>query len=274
MLWVFDGNVNSINWNSSGDDGFIGNFIVDKTNGKTYVGQGRDSGGTTTIRIDSNGFFDNFISQLNPSFLETWDMGYRCSDQAIFCLGGSSISNLSAGIVNTTTGSVIPQNFDGSSDPEQDIVSHTIDPDGRVYFVYASLISPLSNHLLKTNIAFNGNDWIAPTSYSSFNEPNNKNYPGIITLSNGFNALASNKDYLYYYDGANIAAYNKNTGSQIGSFIIPSQQITQQGGIDVDNCNNLYVGGVGNILCFNFCFNFKEKINLLNRENHIKSLFR
>jgi hypothetical protein len=113
----------------------------------------------------------------------------------------------------------------------------------------------LDNKILKINAAFNGNDWISATQYFTFSESNNKIYPGASTnpyISNGYNALVANSDYLYCYDGFNLAAYNKLTGARIGFTTLVGQNAKEQGGIAVDECNNVYVGGIGFIKCFNF----------------------
>ena len=87
------------------------------------------------------------------------------------------------------------------------------------------------------------------------NETNNKFYPGAGMpgmYSNGYNALAANGSFLYYYDGLNLAAYNKTTGAIVASTTVPGQTILQQGGIAVDDCNNLYLGGNNQIRCYFF----------------------
>lgn len=255
LLWTFNGLVPSISWSSNEVGNYSSNFIVDKLTSKTYIGQGFAYDGTKIIRLNSNGIYDNFVSTPVFNWQEIWDMGYRCSDGAIFGIGGSTQSNLSSGILNTTTGIINPKNFSGNNATQQDVVSQTIDDSGNVFLLFSSAVLALvDNKIMRVNAAFNGNNWIAPTNYNTFQESNNKRYP-LINMSyssNGYNALAANDDYLYYYNGFNVAAYNKNTGSQIGSTTVPGQNEAAQGGIAVDDCNNVYVGGVGFVKCFYF----------------------
>ncbi len=258
LLWTFSGSVPSIGWSST-PQGIIlaSNFIIDKVSGKVYTGQGWIYGGTRIIRLNTAGIYDNFVSIANNNWEEVWDMGYRCSDGAIIGMGGGTIDNTSAGILNTTTGVILPQSFTGGiNDLSLDVVSHAIDPSGDIFIIYASASTPnLSNKIVNINATFNGNDWVVPSLYNSFDEQQNKNYPGATTLtyfSNGSNALAANSTYLYYYDGYNLAAYNKLTGSRIAYTTIAGQSPKQQGGIAVDECNNIYIGGKGFILCYNF----------------------
>lgn len=263
LLWTFGGTVPSAGWSSLGSypsQRYTGNFIVDKITGKSYTGEGFNNGGSGTriVRINSSGVYDNFISTGVYSWNEVWDMGYRCSDGAVMGFGGSIIGNTSAGILNTTTGSIVPKNFTGLSTIAQDVVSHTIDASGNLFLVFASApgnTPSLNNRLMLVNNTFSGNVWIAPTNYSAFSESDNKRYPNASmtgNYSNGFNALTVNDNYLYYYDGYNLAAYNKSTGARIGFTTITSQTAKEQGGIAVDNCNNVYVGGNGFIYCYNF----------------------
>jgi gliding motility-associated-like protein len=260
LVWTFNGTVPSQGWTSLGSfptGHYAGNFVVDKISGKSYTGEGFNSSvGTRIVRIDANGIYDNLISTANISWNEVWDMNYNCNTGQFFGLGGSTSGNVSAGILNTVTGAITPQSFSGLASNQQDIVSSTIDPQGNIYFVYASVaVAALNNRLLRVNAAFNGNVWIAPTSYATLSEGDNKYYPGAgmpSNYSNGYNALASNTSYLFYWDGSNLAAYNKATGAKLGSLVVPGLTVKQQGGIAADECNNVYIGGNGSILSYNF----------------------
>ena len=255
LLWTFMGTVPSINWDSIGVFYEPGNFIVDKVSGKVYIGIGVVIDGTRIIRLNTLGIYDNLVSTQNATWQEVWDMGYRCSDGGIFGLGGSTSYFTTAGILDTTTGAIEPQSFSGLTTDRQDALSHAIDPNGDIFLIYASFDvgTPfLSNKILKINATFDGNDWIAPSMYGSFSEYQNKQYPDLELYSNGFNALNANSDYLYYYDGLNLAAYDKSTGVRIGFTELTGQFSRAQGGIAVDECNNVYVGGVGFVQCFSF----------------------
>lgn len=255
LLWTFNGTVPAIGWTSLNWWAKASNFIVDKVSGKSYTGEGYNTtGGARIVRIDQNGVYDNFVSVAVATWQEVWDMAYNCSNGSVMGLGGTTANNTSAGILNTVTGAITPQNFSGLATGLQDIISHAIDPSGTIFFVYASNGTPtLNNRLLRVNATFNGNTWIAPSTYVSFVEGANKQYPGGGALvSNGYNALAANANFLYYYDGFNLAAFNKTTGVKVGFTTIPGQTILQQGGIAVDDCDNLYIGGNGSIRCFHF----------------------
>src|SRR5206468_3091061 len=122
---------------------------------------------------------------------------------------------------------------------------HAIDDAGDFFWIFASSFTPpLSNKIQKINAAFTASVWLVPSTFSTLTEYGNKNNfvpaPG---ASNGYNCLAVNSNFLFYYDGINIAAYNKTNGAYVASTTIPGNIPKRQGGIAVDDCNNLYLGG-------------------------------
>lgn len=261
LVWTFGGTVASQSWTSLGTypaSQYVGNFLVDKFNGKSFEGEGfNNSTGTRIVRINANGIYDNFISTGNPAWEEVWDMGFYCNTGQVFGLGGSTAGNGSAGILNQVNGNIVAQNFTGGGNSGQDVVSHAIDPAGTVFFIFASVSAlNVDNRIMRVNAAFNGNAWLQPSTYFTFNESDNKSYVGggmpFGNYSNGFNALDASANYLYYYDGFNLAAFNKATGAKIAFTTIAGQTAKAQGGIAVDNCDNLYIGGNNQILCYHF----------------------
>jgi len=251
LLWTFSGIVGS--WNASG----ISNFVVMKSSGKCYTGQGVAIGGATIIRLDANGNYDNLTSPAVSSWNEVWDMAYHCSTGNVYGMGGSTASNQSAGILNPTTGSISPIAFftvTSTNNVGYDVVSHAIDDAGEFFWNYASGFTPnISNKIARINSAFTSSVWIAPSGFTTLQEYANKGtYQPAASSSNGFNCLAVNANYLYYYDGYNLAAYNKTTGASVATLSILGLTARKQGGIAVDDCDNLYLGGDATVLCYNF----------------------
>jgi hypothetical protein len=259
LQWTFSGNVIIPFWTGSPLGNYPGNFVVNKTTGKTYIGPGVDSVGQV-IRLDAIGNYDNFIA-INSNFRETWDMGFSYGTSEIFALGGSwsSASNESGMLIDQSVGTTSISSFQNFGSSSQDIASHAIDDAGNIFVIYGSYLASLNNKICSVNSNFNGNNWTLPSTFSSLNELFNKNnylginlyFGGFNYSSNGFNCLAVNANYLFYYDGLNVAAYDKTTGSILGSTTV-SLNLLQQGGIAVDDCNNLYIGGNGSILSYNF----------------------
>ncbi|MDI1354733.1 MAG: gliding motility-associated C-terminal domain-containing protein [bacterium] len=253
LLWTWAGTLTTPSWNSAG----ISNFVVMRSSGKSYAGQGVQSGGARIIRLDANGVYDNLITPAANTWNEVWDLAYHCSTGNVYGMGGSTTSNQSAGILNQITGNLVPIHFIGlynTTYKGNDVVNHAIDDAGDFFWIYASNFTPtLSNMMAKINSAFTSTVWVMPSGYTTLTEYGNKSAyipnPG---ASNGYNCLAVNASYLFYYDGKNIAAYNKTTGVQIASSVISAHVLKRQGGIAVDDCNNLYLGGNDTIKSFNF----------------------
>lgn len=254
LIWTFNGNLPLVPWNSDGDITCVGNFIVNKITGKTYIGTGFEFNGARVVRLDPAGNYDNFVTNPINTWREIWDMGFHCGTGKVYGLGGGTFGNTMAGLIDQITASVTPANFSGSPASGQDIISNAIDDVGDIYIYY--VIGGTQNKIIRVNNGFNGNVWLQPSTYTSFTEAQNKtayvglNLPG--GSSNGFNCLAVNSSFLYFYDGFNLAAYDKNTGIKLGFTTIPALTLKAQGGIAVDDCNNVYLGGNGNILSYNY----------------------
>jgi gliding motility-associated-like protein len=270
LQWTFSGIIASIPWSTApfvnGDA--EGNIAVDKANRKTYVGQGLNSNtglgfnfGNEVIRLDAAGNYDNFAAKtdtINPegtNFNEVWDIIVPCSTNSVILLGGGNFT-LNAVNIDVSTGSSTPISFmPPNIIPSRDVISHAIDEAGSIFLIIGcNSVNCGNNGLYSVNSAFNGNIWNQWSGFNSFSEFYNKSsylgYPGV--ASNGFNCLAVNNNYLFYYDGSNLAAYNKANGVLITSINVPSLTLMQQGGIAVDECNNLYLGGNSSILSYDF----------------------
>jgi gliding motility-associated-like protein len=277
LQWVFPGQVISINWVSDGGTGpgwdGIGNFLVHPVNGKTYVCQGAVPAGTRVIRLDPLGNYDNFVSAQSNTWQESWEMGFYCTNNQVYGLGGGTSGPTNGALIDQNTGTVVTGNFTGQlGGGFQDLLSSAIDNIGVLYVAMASNgFQSLNNTLIKVAPGFNGNTWLVPTTFSSFTEGGNKSlYGGGNTmLSNGYNCLAVNNNFLFYYDGFNLAVYSKATGAIQGAMTVPLQ-LRRQGGIEVDDCNNIYIGGIGNIICYNYngTFNPLASIPLGNNLNN------
>jgi len=253
LQWTFAGTVTTPAWTSAPITSQASNFAVNKFNSKTYIGQGYVTNGNKVIRLDALGNYDNFVNAANGQFQEVWDMGFHCTTGEVFVLGGGVSSNISAVTINPTTAVINLTTFQPTNtNIAQDVVSHAIDDAGNIFVNYAG--GSLTNMICRVNSTFNGNLWTLLSGFTVFTEQGNKTqYQGSPSLSsNGFNCLAVNANFLFYFDGFNLAAYDKTAGAQVASTSISSLTLKQQGGIAVDDCNNLYLGGNGSILTYNF----------------------
>ncbi len=255
LLWTFNGIISTIGWTSDP----MSNFVVDKITGKSYIGNTDMSSSGRVVRLMQTGLYDSFVSTPDPKLNEINDMGYDPCTSAIYSFGagtGLPVHNVAAAILNTTSGAMPMQNFIGSLLYRRDVVSHTIDPSGNVFMVVTYITSgmPKINYLIKANSGFTANLFGVASTYTTLPEAQCRKYGGVFfgNSSNGYNALASDVNYVYYYDGLNLAAFDKTTGAKLGFIIIAGQNALEQGGIAVDECGNIYVGGHGDIKSYSF----------------------
>jgi len=254
LLWTFDGQVISAGWTTSPVSAYPGNFVVDKNSGKVYISQGFAYNGSQVVRINGAGLYDNFISVANEPLREIWEMKFNCLSGELLGMGGSTNSEEDFGIIDTTTGNVVTSNITAiSTSYQQDIVNCTMDGQGHPYMIFASVATAyVNNRIYKLNTNYTTSLWDQATGFSTFQESSNKSF--VSTSSNGFNCLASNQNYLFYYDGSNLSAFNALTGAPVGnSYTVPGYSAKFQGGIYANSCDEVFVGGSGgNILKYHF----------------------
>jgi hypothetical protein len=249
---------------------YEGNFMVDRNAGKIYIAEGFNANGATAYRIDLNGVADGFVSQQNGNFREMWGMLYDYTSNKILGFGGGTSSNLNGGLIDPNTGAVSVANFTGLSPTDQDIVSETVDNAGKIFVVFAHVDGYCDHYLDKLNDSLNGHVWQVLHGMYGFEECANHppDYNCLGPGSNAFNALSVNDSYLYYYDGQGLAAFDKSNGARIASTSVEFSGIfyvpKAQGGIAVDNCNNIYIGGdSSNILTYTFNgISFSSPVNI------------
>ncbi|MDI1355915.1 MAG: gliding motility-associated C-terminal domain-containing protein [bacterium] len=251
LQWTFSGIILSPSWSSGSS--WSSNFKIHKPSGKTYVGR-HIVGPAGAIRLDAAGNYDNFMAQGGtPAMQELWHLEFACNGDLMAFLG----NQYSGALISATTASVTQVSTfnSGITGCCQDILAEVVDGIGDL-FVYFSGSSPLNNTISKIAPSYTSTVWNASSTFANFQYLQSKNFYVGGTSSNGsavaFNALAVNMSFLYYYDGSVVAAYNKNNGSLVASTTVPGQSQRVQGGIAVDDCNNIYLGGNGFIRCYNF----------------------
>jgi gliding motility-associated-like protein len=93
--------------------------------------------------------------------------------------------------------------------------------------------------------------WSAFSGYFSVTEPGNRPYSG--SIDNSSNTIAINNNYLFYWDGKNLKAFNKATGNAAGTVLTLNNTAMMQGGIFADECDNVFIGSTnGTIKVYSF----------------------
>ena len=244
LVWTFGGFLSAQNFSvlTYGTD-----FKVQKALGKSYLTKLMNT--QQAVRLDANGNYDNWQSGSNGPLYESWHIEFDCQGNVVV-FGGAygSFMNISptSGNINYTT-AVVPS----VTNCCQDVITKAVDVTGESYVILAGNTT-YSNSLLKVTPTHTL-IWSAALNNPTFNYINNHNqYPSNTgNTTNCFNGLAVNNNYVFYYDGATIAAHAKSNG---GTVATSNSGLTarQQGGIAVDDCNNVYVGGIGTIKAYSF----------------------
>lgn len=262
LQWTFNGTLSNPMWVFGP---FLGGWVVEKLNGKIYLGQGFDDDGFRIIRLNENGIYDNFISTADDDFQENWKMIWNCNNgnPEILIAGGGPSSNINLGRISPPSSQINSINLTGLSTSGQDIADVIIDPlNNDMFTIYSTLFngpSPiLLNKIYKNGTPYSGSSvvWNTPSSFLTMSELKNRPYlqPDVNGLTdNSANIFALNATYLFYWDGKNLKAFNKATGAGVGTPLITTNTAKMTGGIYADACNNVYVGSVnGTIKVYNF----------------------
>lgn len=253
LLWTFSGKLMNPNWTFGGN---YGGWVVEKSTGKTYLGQGGRAG-FQIIRLDALGVYDNYLTPGNPNFLENWKMVWNCDGGTpkILIAGGGTSDNINLGICIPPSTILTSLNITGQPGGHQDISDMVIDPKtNELFSIFSQDYLPViteSNRLYKHETPYTATSktWTRPSGYKVLLERANRPYLGPGLNDNSVNMLALNSNYLFYYDGLNLKAMNKGTGNDLGNGItFSNNKHLMQGGIVADECNNVYIGSSNGII--------------------------
>ncbi len=253
-------------WDTSNK--WLGTLATD-LNGNSYI----TAGSTAEIeKIDNTG--NQVWSNTGGSMDEYWAIAFNC-DQTKLIVGGTRLNSLLSpngdGIIfdiNTTNGNVLGQVVVGNSrsysilgvttNEVEEVRSITSSYNSKYYYLTLDTLGVISqNFSACPNAAplFQINSGYA-WGYKSENfRPDN---------GNGSNmAIKANDQFVYTLDGENIQKRSLATGAVITTATIPGGHITTSGGgllgaplvnsadnngIDLDDCGNVYVGSINQVV--------------------------
>lgn len=261
LQWTFNGSLNSPCWEFGSAHG---GWAVDRISGKIYLGQGLNNDGFRIIRLDENGIYDNYTMDAGSDFTQNCKMLWICNsgNSTIYIAGGGgsgtgNTSNVELFRFSPSAHSLTPINITGINTGNTDISDLVADQaTGQLYTAFStSILDPTEdNKLFKHTPPFSHHDisWSINTGCFALHEQANRPY--LSGLDNSSNTIAVNAQYLFYWDGKNLKAFNKSDGMQTCTpVVVASNQLLMQGGIIADECNNVYVGSVnGTIKTYRF----------------------
>ncbi|MFN8242407.1 MAG: gliding motility-associated C-terminal domain-containing protein [Ferruginibacter sp.] len=254
LLWTFNGTLLNPDWAFGPESG---GWTVDKNTGKIYLGQGFSTLGSQIIRLNAAGLYDNYQTIPNPGFKENWKMMWLCTngaEQILIVGGGIATNNNLAFFTPSTSNTISGINITGISTYAQDISDIARDPTNNdIYTIFASLslTQSINNKIYKHVFPYAPADiqWTRSSGYDVMVEASNRPYLSANNSDNSTNLFSVNSSYLFYWDGKNLKAFDKNTGNDAGvPASIASNQALMQGGIFADECNNVYIGSTNGLI--------------------------
>ncbi len=260
LQWTFNGSLSIPSWTFGT---YYGGWMVEKPSGNIYLGQGFNfATGFQVIRINTFGLYDNYITTASSNFTEAWKMYWNCNNGSpqILIAGGGINSNINFGVFTPPSTTVTGLNVTGipyggvSGGWAQDIADFVFDPvNNDMYTVYGSLFGTpsIANRIYKNTAPYSAASiaWNVPSGYNTIVEATNRPYLAAAGLmDNSANVLAVNGSYLYFWDGKNLKAFDKATGSGAGTPLATGNTALMQGGIIADACNNIFVGEANGII--------------------------
>ena len=235
---------------------YYGDFCVDKSSGVSFCFEGFGGGGSAyTDKISTTG---SLITQLTTNTLdEQWRATYDLCSHTIAIAGGGITTSLQAATLDTnllTYNSVNVLNLPPSTG-YHDLCLVASDP--IVDTTYMASTWTYANVNLDNNTLMRmPMPSLSPTSLMTHDQMNFQEvfsitYVGYgVGLANGMNGMAVSPNWLYVYDGDTLRQLNKNTGAVHNSVRV-SPTFFAWGGLDVDLCDNLYVGNANNVDLYN-----------------------
>lgn len=260
LQWIFHGTLTVPAWSF----GFFGGgWVVEKSTGKIYIGQGQQylAGGFRIIRLNSAGAYDNYITNPNGNFVENWKMIWNCNGGSpqLLVAGGGITSDINFSICSPPSLTLAGLNLTGVSGiVSQDVSDAVIDPEtNAMYSIYCSTeptAAFINNRIYKHTPPYSSATiaWSTPSGYNTLIETGTRPY--LTSASTSTNGLAVNSSYFFYWDGKNLKAFDKSNGNIVGTALVVSANTPlRQGGIAADKCNNVFVGDVnGTIKVYKF----------------------
>lgn len=249
LQWTYNSPWDSANY-------WIGGFVTDQVTGESYITSGSNgeirkisTAGTSVWNNNPNGFFNTY---------EYWSLTFNC-DKTRLLVGGSrfafpltllgTIMNINLGsgaILNTSVvgfGSMvgIPPNI-------QEVSSICSAPNNNLYFLTLDTLGSITDNLAtmnyKTGTTYNFDYYIPGYGFGT-KQP--------------ISCIRANNNAVYTHNGATIHKRDLNTGVVLATAAIPGGSNTaaffgtrynNNGGLDIDNCGNVYVGSVNQLVKF------------------------
>ena len=225
---------------------FYGDFAVDKHSLECYTVEGWNAGGGARVEKISTGGTLMATDPGNSGFNEMWRIESTVCPSAFVIFGNGTCCPDQAAMLDTTMATINPANIIGPTCTTgyHDMALTASDPMGGTAWTATTqslaYIPKWNNYLISVPLpALTPNNYIVPDGYA-FHEIASIFYSGS-TVFNAMNGLACGVNWLYSYNGDTVKQINKATGAVVKAIKVSATPYTW-GGLDVDQCGNVYVG--------------------------------
>ncbi|MEO6883596.1 MAG: SprB repeat-containing protein, partial [Bacteroidia bacterium] len=263
ILWTYTATPLSSN-------GYYGDFAVDGHSQNSYLIEGFNPGtGAKIAKVSTNGLQIGLFPG-NSNMVEMWRIVYNnCTHTSVIAGGGTSVP-YQACVLDSNVSAITPVNILGASTALHDFALLAQDNNSNCYMATAkSVVYPtiFDNVMVKAPIPA-----LSPTAYMvsdgyTFQEVGSITY--IPSTPNGFNGMAVSPNFLYTYDGAVLKKWNSSTGALLASVTVTGTSFTS-GGLQVDNCDHIFVGAQNTIKQYDVNLNLVATIPASNTVYDLK----
>ena len=240
---------------------YYGDFCVDKASGTSFALEGFNNTGALVDKISVSGALQ-LAYVASSSEDELWRATYDLCDHIILVAGGGSVgstTNQAATLdTNLTTFTMANVMNTPPNDPYHDMALIAMDPLLPVGYEASTHSTSFTNPNYANNVIYQmPMPAMVPTNYAyqdnyAFQEVFSISYVGPGTgTANGMNGMAVSPNWLYTYDGKTLEQHVKATGNLNASTVLPGTSSFEWGGLDVDLCDNIYVGNQTDVFTYN-----------------------
>jgi gliding motility-associated-like protein len=225
---------------------WTGTLITDRT-GNSYITAGSSA---EMSAVNSAGAV--VWHKVPSSTDEYWHESFNC-DQTQLIVGGTALPSGYVFNINPANGAVVNSlkvgvMVGGNPDEARSICSA---PNGNYYFLTLDSIGSVNSTVTSVNYKTNNSykfAYLGPEYANSSGSSGNM----------GLNAMRATKNYLYTVNGAKIDQRGIGSLAVLATAAIPGGSLTSSfgvnapnnGGIDIDSCSNIYVGGIKKVTEF------------------------
>jgi gliding motility-associated-like protein len=245
-LWTYNNTILSTS--------YYGDLAVDKTTGTTYLVEGFNFAGAQSVKINTAGtWLATYPGTSNLA--EMWRAVYNPCNHQIVIAGGGTNAAYQACMLDTTMTTITPVNVLSATTALHDLSLLCMDPTGGNCYMASSRsqVYPtiFDNEMFKCPVpALVPVAWTVSDGYAFIEVASISYVPGFTGAANGMNGMAASNNWLYTYDGATLKKWNKGTGALITTVAVTGTSFAY-GGLDVDVCDNVYVGENSTVEVYN-----------------------